>query len=79
MMGSERRSDTTPPAATAPAPIYKTYAPRIWPGLISEIGTVPGGNGPVMPSPKNLMSGIRSKYASTPPAHMMDAIRGPMM
>ena len=48
-------------------------------GDISPISLVPGGTTVVMPSPKNLMSGIRTRYDSTPPAHMTEAIFGPMI
>ena len=43
------------------------------------IGIVPGASGTVMPEPKNLMAGMSTRYARTPPAHMIDAIRGPMI
>src|SRR5207247_10731434 len=39
---------------------------------------VPGATGPVTLSPKNLIAGIRTRYESTPPAHMIEAIRGPI-
>jgi hypothetical protein len=48
-------------------------------GDISAMGTVPGGNAPGIAAPKNLIIGMRSKYARTPPAHMTDAMYGPMM
>ena len=35
--------------------------------------------GPVTLSPKNLIAGISTRYESTPPAHMIEAIRGPMI
>jgi hypothetical protein len=40
---------------------------------------VPGGNTPGIPSPKNLIIGINSRNDITPPAHMIEAMRGPMM
>ena len=48
-------------------------------GPISPIGTVPGASAVVSPDPKNLMAGISTRYASTPPAHIVEAMRGPMM
>src|SRR5262249_35906107 len=79
IVGSDRSRLMMPPAATAPAPIYNTYAPRMSSGDIPLIGVVPGASAVVIPDPKNLIAGIRTRYASTPPAHIVDAIRGPMM
>jgi len=40
--GIARMTFRMPPIATAPAPMYRTYAPRSAPGAIWAIGTVPG-------------------------------------
>ena len=79
MVGIARIRLTRPPVATAPAPIYNTYAPRISFGVIALISLVPGAIGTPKCSPKNLIIGINSKYDITPPAAMIDAMRGPMM
>src|SRR5215212_2161043 len=80
MIGSERNTLMMPPAATAPAPMYSTYALRIAPGLMSLISAVASGaSGAASDAPKYLIIGISTRYASTPPAHMIDAMRGPMM
>ena len=39
----------------------------------------PGARGAAMPSPKNCIIGISSRNDITPPAHMIDAMRGPMI
>ena len=46
---------------------------------MSLIGTFPGATTPAALAPKNLISGISTKYESTPPAAMMQEMRGPMM
>ena len=57
------------------------YSLRIWPGLMSRmsVGIVDGGSTVVSAEPKNLIIGMSTRYASTPPAHMIAAMRGPMM
>jgi hypothetical protein len=55
------------------------YASLTASGSMSRMGTVPGASGAAAPEPKSLIAGIRTRYASTPPAHMIEAIRGPMM
>ena len=40
-------------------------------------GTFPGAKGDVRLAPKKLINGINTRYESTPPAHMIDPIRGP--
>src|SRR5436190_2138291 len=75
-----RAIEPVPPAATAPAPMYRMYALRIAPGDMSLMRrVVSGASGAARPLPKNLIAGISTRYASTPPAHMIDAMRGPMM
>ena len=81
MIGSERTRLMMPPAATAPAPMYRMYADWIcdtrhvrrsgWPA--------PGRAGRARPRPKYLIAGINTRYDSTPPATMIDEMRGPMM
>ena len=62
MMGMERMTLMIPPAATAPAPMYSTYALRIAPGLMSRISAfVSGGRGIANPLPKYLIAGIRTR------------------
>ena len=49
------------------------------PGLMSAMRLVPGANTPLKPSPKNLINGVSTRQLSTPPAIMMEPIRGPMI
>ena len=52
----------------------------IAPGDMSLMrAVVSGASGVVRPAPKYLIAGMSTRYASTPPAHMIEAIRGPMM
>src|SRR4051812_35872858 len=79
MVGSDRRRLTMPPAATAPAPMYRMYAFRMSFGDMLRMSEVPGARGEGRPDPKNLMAEISTRYARTPPPHITDAMRGPMM
>ena len=80
MVGIARITLMMPPAATAPAPMYNTYALRIAPGLISRINArVSGASGAESADPKYAIIGISTRYASTPPANITAATRGPMM
>src|SRR5688572_4452034 len=80
MVGRLLTSEIMPAAVTAPAPIYKMYSLRILPGDISAIFLpTDGAIGPVRPSPKNLISGMRIRYESTPPPSMMAEIYGPII
>jgi len=80
MTGNDRIRLMIPPAATAPAPMYSTYAFWICETDMSLIRcAVSGASGMVQPLPKNLIAGIKTRYESTPPATMMQEIRGPMM
>ena len=49
------------------------------PGVMSAMGFVPGGSTTFRPWPKNVMSGVSTRPLSTPPAIMMELMRGPMM
>ena len=46
---------------------------------MSRIGIVPGESGVLASSPKNLIIGTSISDASTPPAAIVKAMRGPMM
>ena len=44
-----------------------------------RIGSIMCAGGALSPEPKNLIAGMSTRYASTPPAHMIEPMRGPMM
>src|SRR6516164_1717725 len=73
--GRDRTRLMIPPAATAPAPMYSTYAFWICDTDMSLIRcAVSGESGTVQPLPKNLIAGIKTRYESTPPAAIMQEI-----
>ncbi len=79
IVGAVRSSVINPLAATAPAPIGRTYVDHKSLGLICAIGTTPGYSGPGRCLPKKTIAGISTSQLNTPPASMIAATRIPMM
>ncbi len=70
MVGSDLKSEMMPPAATAPAPMYRMYwchTSSVDMSLMSAL------------EPKSLMAGMRTRLERIPPAPMIIAMRVPMM